>query len=611
MSWIKLSFILVILVASGLLCLPAVAQSPGVIVLQDSQDQYVVGLQMEILEDKDKQWTIDDVTSPEISTQFVPSLEETPSLGFTDSAYWIRFQLRNEASSDTDWLLAYDSIAFYVEYFYPAADGVGFEVIHTGAALPFDTRDLPVGQFVFQLPISPQESETVYMRFASDGSLILPLTILSDGEFAQQALRQQVVNGILYGVLSILAIYNLVLFFTLHDRSYLYYVLFFGTVLLGILSLDGMAAQYLWPNQGLFAAISTRLFIAMSFAFALLFTTSFLRIKEYAPRLHQVMIALAVTIFFLLGLMFFWFRETAVLHALLISVSSIIMIIAGVLVWRKGYDPARYYLFGWLSVLVGFIILALNLVGVVSLSDPNVVILRIGLIVLALVLSIGLAERVSIYRQDKIAAQLATIAQRTRIAQDLHDSVTQSLYSSNLFAEAGRKTVKAGDVQGVDHYLERIASTTHQALKEMRLFLYELRPPDVVEDGLVDALQKRLDTVERRAGIAASLLIDGSLSFPDQVSDQFYRISQEALNNVLKHAQADEVTVHLQATDGIMGLEVIDNGCGFDLREALNSGGQGLRNMQERVNEIDGDLTIETAPNQGTVVAVKVTKPNE
>jgi len=127
----------------------------------------------------------------------------------------------------------------------------------------------------------------------------------------------------------------------------------------------------------------------------------------------------------------------------------------------------------------------------------------------------------------------------------------------------------------------------------------------------VDALQKRLDTVEKRGGIEASLLIDGSLSFPDQISDQFYRISQEALNNVLKHAQADEVTVHLQAKDGIMGLKVIDNGCGFDLREARNQGGLGLRNMQERVDKINGDLTIKTAPNQGTIVIVKVTKPNE
>lgn len=578
----------------------------GEIVLVDSQRQYPIGLHMEILEDKENEWTIEDVTSPEISAKFVPSMEESPGFGFTDSTYWIRFRVRNEASSDTDWLLLYESVAFFVDYYLPAASGEGFDVIHTGSALPFDTRDVPVGQFVFQLPITPQESETIYMRFVSDGSLILSLTVLSDGKFAQQALRQQVVNGILYGVLFILAIYNLVLFFTLHDRSYLYYVLFFGTMLIGIMALDGFAAQYLWPNQGPFAAISTRLFIVMSFAFALLFSISFLRTKEYAPRLHKVMIGLAITIFALLGLQFIWFRETAVIHAFLMLVSCTIMIIAGVLVWRKGYYPARYFLFGWLVVLIGFIFFVLTLVDVISLIGLSDSILRLGLIVLALVLSIGLAERINAYRQEKEKAQFAVAAQRTQIAQDLHDSVTQSLYSANLFAEAGRETAEAGDVQGASHYFSRIGGTTQQALKEMRLFLYELRPPDVVEDGLVDALQKRLDTVEKRSGMEARLLLDGSTNFPELIGDHFYRIAQEALNNVVKHADADEVTVYLRADNGIMGLEIVDNGRGFELAEASLKGGMGLQTMQERAAQINGRFSIDTAPTQGTSIKVEI-----
>ena len=582
------------------------AQTSEPIELTDEQDQYPLGFHIEIIEDEDKKWTIEDVISPEIASQFVPSQEIAPRFGFTDSAYWVRLQVRNEASNDKDWLLVYDSIPFYVDYFLPATEGEGFEVIRTGAALPFETRDVPVGRFVFQLPINPQESKIVYMRFASEGSLILPLTIVSEGEFAQQALRQQVLNGILYGVLLILSIYNLVLYFTLRDRSYLYYVLFFGSILLGIMALDGFAAQYLWPNWGSFAAISTRLFVVMSYGFALLFSTSFLRTKEYAPRLHRIMITLVIAIFILLAPMFFWFRETAVLHVALMFVSSIIMITAGVLVWRIGYKPARFFLIGWIVVFIGFIILALTLAGVGPLNDVSATVLRLGLIILALILSIGLTERINIYRKETAAAQMATITQRTRIAQDLHDSVTQSLYSANLFAEAGQKILAVGDMQGTSHYLDRIRSTTQQALKEMRLFLYELRPPNVVEDGLVDALQKRLDTVEKRAGIEASLLLDGSINFPDQVSDQFYRISQEALNNIIKHAQADEITVHLKGKDGIMQLEIVDNGRGFELAEASKNGGLGLKIMQERANQINGQLTIKTAPNQGTIVKVKV-----
>ena len=238
-------------------------------------------------------------------------------------------------------------------------------------------------------------------------------------------------------------------------------------------------------------------------------------------------------------------------------------------------------------------------------------VLRLGLVLSALVLSIGLADRIGIYRKEKESAQLALAIQRTQIAQDLHDSVTQSLYSANLFAEAGREIVEAGDTQSASHYFTRIGAVTQQALKEMRLFLYELRPPDVVEVGLVDALQKRLDAVEKRSGMEARLILDGDIHFPDEIGDQYFRIAQEALNNVLKHAQADKVTVYLRAKNGIMRLEVADNGRGFDLAEARKSGGMGLKTMQERSKQINGEFEIQTAPNRGTKVLVQVKQSHE
>jgi signal transduction histidine kinase len=396
----KLSFALVLLFTRYLLIPAADAQIQGEIVLADSQSQYPVGLYMEILEDKDKEWTIEDVTSPDIAAQFVPSSEEVPGFGFTDSAYWVRFEARNEADSDIDWLLLYDSDSFYIDYYLPAANGGGYDVIHTGSALPFDTRDVPVAEFVFQLPIEAQDSETVHMRFASGGTLILPLTILSDSTYAQQTLTQQVFNGILYGVLFILALYNLVLFFNLRDRTYLYYVLFFSTMLLGIMALDGFAAQYLWPNQGTFAAMATRLFFIMSFTFGLMFTNSFLRTSENAPRLHKIMAALAILIFVFLGLQLIWFRVTAVVHVFLMIASGISMLLAGVVVWREGYRPASYFLVGWSVVLIGFIIFLLTLIDVIPVSTLGDTIIRIGLIVLGLVLSTGLAERINAYRQE-------------------------------------------------------------------------------------------------------------------------------------------------------------------------------------------------------------------
>lgn len=586
----------------------ALAQPEGVIILTDEQEQYPLGLHFELLEDKNQEWTIDDVTSPEIASQFAPNQEAAPGFGFTDSAYWVRFRVSNEAGADVDWVLLYESTAFNIDAYFPASTGQGYVVTKTGSALPFETRDIPVGQFAFRLPIAPGESETFYLRFASEGSLILPLRILKESIFGEESMQQQATNGLLYGIILTLIFYNFVLFVVVKDRSYLFYVLFFGSLLLGVMALDGFAAQYLWPGLGYLAAAAIRFFFVLATVFALLFATSFLRTGEYAPKLHRVMMGLAMVNLAIAGLIYFWFQETALIQAFLLVIGCIVMIIAGVVVWRKGYAPARYYLIGWSGIVFGFAFLFLTLANLLPFSVATDFIFRVGLIILALVVSFGLAARINLYRQESTEARLAISYQRAQIAQDLHDSVTQSLYSANLFAEAGRETLEEQDTQGASHYFSRIGATTQQALREMRLFLYELRPPDVVEQGLVDALQKRIDAVEKRAGMEARLLLDGRVNFPPAVEDQFYRISQEALNNVLKHAQAENVTVYLRDHNGTMGLEIVDDGLGFDLAEAENSGGMGLQTMRERAAKIGGRLSINTAPGQGTSVKVEVEK---
>lgn len=583
---------------------PLVEESPiQILVLTDDQKEYPIGLHMEILEDKNKQWTIEDVTTPSIAAQFVPSSEEALGFGFTDSAYWVRFRVRNEASSDTNWLLSYDSVSFFIDYYYPADSGEGYEIIQTGSALPFDTRDVPVGRFVFHLPVPPQESKTVYMRFASDGSQILSLTLLSDDTFTRQVMFQQAFNGILYGILLILTIYNLVLFFNLRDGSYLYYVLFFSTMLLGIMALDGFAAQYLWPNQGQFAAIATRFFMIISFNFGLLFAISFLRIKEYVPRLNILMTSLAILVFVFIGLQFVWFRETAIIHAFLMIASGISMLLAGILVWRKGYRPARFFLIGWSVVLIGFIIFILTLVDVISLNILTDAILRIGLIVLALVLSAGLAERINIYRQERNAA---IFEERIRLARDLHDSTTQSLYSALLFSETGKKLTERGDLEDAAYYQSRVSDVVHEALKEMRLLVFELRPLKLEQEGLVGALQMRLDAVESRSGIEARLHAEDIPSLPPRISKNLYYVTQEALNNSLKHANADKVRVNIQVEDSNLMITVVDDGQGFNLEEAYDHGGMGLVNMHERIKNIDGELRIQSKPGEGTKIEVSI-----
>ena len=136
------------------------------------------------------------------------------------------------------------------------------------------------------------------------------------------------------------------------------------------------------------------------------------------------------------------------------------------------------------------------------------------------------------------AERAAATAERTRIARDLHDSVTQLLYSLALLAEAGREKAGRGEARRVQEHLAEIGETAQQALREMRLLVHELRPPVLEREGLAGALNQRLDAVERRAGIEAHLFADGWGDVPAAVEEELYYIARETLNNALKHAAA-------------------------------------------------------------------------
>lgn len=206
------------------------------------------------------------------------------------------------------------------------------------------------------------------------------------------------------------------------------------------------------------------------------------------------------------------------------------------------------------------------------------------------------------------AEQVAVLEERERLARELHDSVTQSLYSLMLFSEAGQRLMRVGDTMRVQEYFTQLSDTAQQALKEMRLLLYELRPAALEQEGLIGALKRRLDAVEKRAGVNATLVVKDSIVLPPLLEETLYRIAQEALNNSLKHASASEVEVRVVREETHLLLQIEDNGVGFDPVRASESGGMGLENMHERVRKIGGQLHIDSAPDAGTTIAVRIEK---
>jgi ligand-binding sensor domain-containing protein/signal transduction histidine kinase len=247
-----------------------------------------------------------------------------------------------------------------------------------------------------------------------------------------------------------------------------------------------------------------------------------------------------------------------------------------------------------------------ELVGTVSLAthEPRAITVEELSLLDAIGQQVGMAVfNARLYEQ---AEQTAITTERSRLARELHDSVTQLLYSVTLYAEAAAELLATGETETAAGHLRELRDTAQEALREMRLLIFELRRPALGQGGLAAALQARLDAVERRGGMQAELIVEGKDQLSRLVQAELYNIAQEALNNALKHARANHVHIRLIFGETVTEMEIGDDGVGFKPNGDHPGGGFGISSMNERSHKIGGTLQIESSPGNGTRLTVRV-----
>jgi len=209
-------------------------------------------------------------------------------------------------------------------------------------------------------------------------------------------------------------------------------------------------------------------------------------------------------------------------------------------------------------------------------------------------------------RLHERSRELSTVEERKRLARELHDSVTQTLFSIGLTAEAAAGLVES-DPAAARRELETLQVLTRTAMEEMRSLIFELRPAELETEGLAAALRRHVDVLRRLYPQEIEVAVDGDRRLAPDVEKGLLRIAQEALGNALRHSGADRVVLSLEERDSRVTLRVADDGRGFDPEEAqLRSRRLGLVSMRERAEAFGGTIAIDSAPGRGTVVSVEV-----
>jgi signal transduction histidine kinase len=214
-----------------------------------------------------------------------------------------------------------------------------------------------------------------------------------------------------------------------------------------------------------------------------------------------------------------------------------------------------------------------------------------------------LIEHARLFEQSR---ELSVLDERNRLARELHDAMTQSLFSLRLTIETAASLVQS-DPSRAGAELERSRALVDGLFGELRSLIFELRPPSLGPEGLAETVRKHLEVVGRANGLDVDVRASGRRRLPPDVERELFRILQEAVTNAVRHAGASSLSVGLDIGKSGVSLVVSDDGKGFDpTARAIRSRRLGLTSMRERAQALGGKLSIVSAPGEGTTVRVDV-----
>lgn len=357
-------------------------------------------------EDSTGKASIDFVTKAIPQEKWQKSLRQTPTFSYTPSAYWFTVILQNRDAKPLQRLLeiAYpvlDSIDVYLQ----REDGA-FSVQRTGDRLPFAFRPIKHRHFLFPISLKPYQTKQLYVRVHTMSAMQVPLILWSERTFWINDQQELLVRAIYFGTMLVMILYNLFIYFSVRNRSYLFYVAFVTAFALFQATLHGFSYHYLWPEQPWLNGKMLGVTVSAAIGFGAFFTIGLLKLHSLYRRLYQSIYCLAVIASANALAAFFIPYHSSVLISLVTSLIGCgLGLTAGLLTWRRGYPPARYYTIAWASLLIGTGVFALNKFGVLpaNLFTENAI--QLGSALEVVLLSFALANRINVAQQKKEQAQ--------------------------------------------------------------------------------------------------------------------------------------------------------------------------------------------------------------
>lgn len=411
-----------------------------IVKIDDTKPQHILTYQeIEAFEDITGKLTVENVASLGFANKFIKNKLYTPKILNSQSYYWYRIKIGFTPQSNNHWILEFfDQTIDRLELYEPLADKTFKRHVY-GDHLKFSEREFFHKNFVYSLDNSNDGEKIFYLRVQSSQPASVIVVLRNMKRFVQYSTEEYMFFGLFYGMIVVFGFYNLLMYFAIRHKQYLYYVLYNLSIGFYEMCIDGIAFQYLWPNHPNLNEYMYGTALFCSSVFGLFFTSNFLYLKSKAPFLNRLILGMIVirTLFFIACL----YNTNLFIYKIIEIVPLLAALASGIYIWKSGYRPARFFVIGYSALLVGVMVKILVWLNVPWLPYGPIThySLSFCFVVEMVLVSFAIGDNVRYLRKKKDTVQKRMINQ-LKVNEKLQDTLNKEL--SSLVEERTKEVVE-------------------------------------------------------------------------------------------------------------------------------------------------------------------------
>lgn len=525
------------------------------------EGKYELAATVEYAVDVDGRHDLSSVLAEDSDLQFQRNQTHTLAFGYVNAVYWLRIRLLSEDSMVEPWLLEVSGLGRSIDQLDAWLPDINGNLQHyrAGDAVPFEMRTIRHHAILFPLHLPSQQPSELYLRVETNGTLQIPLTLWTIHHYLENEHHDVLLEGLFYGVLLIMIVYNAFIYLTVRDVSYIIYVSYLGCVLLFAMSLRGVGLEYLWPDQPWWNNKSNLVFSELGVMFMLLFARSFLQTPRTTPLINYLIGALVLASIALFPVVVLASHRIA---AGILSVQYVLTVVAVVaaasLCLKRGFKAARYYLLAWVSVMLAILLWVFNSFNWIHSYWVGTYIFQLGTTLQTVLFSYALADRINLMRVERESAlnlQMAHSRRLMSVAQMFEKFVPKQFL--RRIAREGIENIQLGKAEA------DVASVLFADIRGFTALSETLTPQELLN--FLNACFTRLDQViHLHDGFIDKFMGDGVMALFEQHSEGI--AARNAVNAAI--GMLDAVVLYNQHRASC-GYAPIDIGIGINTGQVI------------------------------------------